>query len=60
MLTNIINTIGMEKFAIILAIAIPLVFFILTDLILIRKNFKNLHIKTFISQNKLGGVVGGY
>ncbi|MFS8131172.1 MAG: Ig-like domain-containing protein [Candidatus Dojkabacteria bacterium] len=52
MLTSIINTIGIEKFIFVILVAIPFVFVILTDLILVRKNVKDLKIKTFLKDNR--------
>lgn len=53
MFENIVNTIGFEKLLIIVVVLIPFVFLILVELLLIRKDLKNLNIKTFLLSNKI-------
>ncbi|MEO6728288.1 MAG: Ig-like domain-containing protein [Candidatus Dojkabacteria bacterium] len=53
MISSLINTIGMEKFLVALVVAVPIIFLILVDLILIRKSFNNLKLKTFIFENRI-------
>lgn len=52
-MTNLINTIGMEKLLFALVAAIPFVFLVAVNIILVRKNYKTLRLKVFLSENKL-------